>query len=155
MGGAVITEGIEDAASFALATGWTAWAAGSGDRIPPIVAAARGFDPICIAFDDDEPVPVFNFERRRIGWRPGTGRRARDRSLEIRPDLAAIEIGRIFQRKTDANRLLQVYGPETLLACVGWSVAQNRFRLGRIGFAEMQREIAEAEGVFRLILPLL
>lgn len=39
----IIAEGIEDAASLALVTGWSAWAAGSAGRIAHVVAAGCGF----------------------------------------------------------------------------------------------------------------
>ena len=36
----IIAEGIEDAASLAIVTGWSAWEAGSAGRIAPVVGAA-------------------------------------------------------------------------------------------------------------------
>jgi hypothetical protein len=50
-----ISEGIEDAASIAVATGSTCWAAGSAGRIAALMPLTRGFDNLFIAADDDPP----------------------------------------------------------------------------------------------------
>lgn len=149
----IVTEGIEDGVSFALATGWSVWAAGSAGRIPAAIRAASGYSPLCVAFDDDNPIPVYGDDGHVVHWRQGAGAQARDRSEKIRPDLVPIEIGRLFQRKMDANKLLQAYGRGILVACVGWSITQAEFRQGRIGFEQMRREIGASEGVMRAILP--
>lgn len=49
-----ITEGIEDAASLALATGWSAWAAGSAGRIAAIMPATRDRELVLISVDPDQ-----------------------------------------------------------------------------------------------------
>ena len=47
-----ISEGIEDAASIAVATGSTCWAAGSAGRIAALMPLTRGFDNLFIAADE-------------------------------------------------------------------------------------------------------
>jgi hypothetical protein len=49
-----ISEGTEDAASIAVATGSTCWAAGSAERIAALMPLTRGFDNLFIAADDDQ-----------------------------------------------------------------------------------------------------
>ena len=42
----IVAEGIEDAATLALITGWTAWAAGSAGRIPAVISSALHFERV-------------------------------------------------------------------------------------------------------------
>lgn len=153
-GEVLIAEGIEDALSLAIATGWSSWAAGSAGRIPAAVECARRYSHIGIAIDDDAPIPVYNEAGFIIGQRPGAGRRARDRALEICPGAVPIELAKLVGRKIDANKLLTVYGPGALRACVAWAIIQGKFKSGEIGFHQMLREIAEAEAVLKSLRPI-
>jgi Toprim domain len=71
-----ITEGIEDAASIAVATGLTCWAAGSAGRIPTALPLARSFETVFVASDADF-----------------AGRRALQLAREKRPDIIALDFG--------------------------------------------------------------
>ena len=147
-GDLVVTEGIEDAASFAVATGWSAWAAGAGGRIPAIIAAAQKYDPLFSAFDDDAPIPLRAADGRLKGYRLGAGPAAKAAALALRPDLIPVDLGRLLGRKSDANRVLQDHGSDVLLAALDWSLAQTRHRRGEIGFHAMLAQMAGPERVF-------
>lgn len=129
----ILAEGIEDAASLALVTGWTAWAAGSAGRIAACIPAASHFDRIFLAVDDDK-----------------AAMRALDRARAIRRDIIPLSFGKIFGRRVgiDANRALQSFGAAPILAAIEWAEAQARFRLGEIGFHAMQAAMARADRVF-------
>lgn len=116
----VITEGIEDAATIALATGWSAWAAGTAGRIAPLVATVTGYDRIYVAVDDDR-----------------AGRRALARARALVPVIPLL-FGRIA-KGADANSILLRYGVETLHAAIQFCEAQELLRRGDITLNMMQR----------------
>ena len=129
----VIAEGIEDASSLALCTGWTAWAAGSAGRIASVMPAATGFSRVLVAIDRDR-----------------AGNQALERAKAARTDVIPLRVWRALPSKaaTDANRALIEFGPDALMAAVEWCIAQGDHRAGRVGFETMRREITRAEGIF-------
>jgi hypothetical protein len=99
----ITAEGIEDAASLAIATGWCSYAAGSVSRLPAVVATISAFDQAYLAFDQD------------VGREAAkAGRRALDGALQTRPDLIVVKFG----RGKDANKIMQRYGREAVLAFI-------------------------------------
>jgi Toprim domain len=131
----VITEGIEDALSYALVTGWTAWAAGAAGRIPRVLARADGFERVFIGVDGDD-----------------AGAAALAQARSVRPDVIPLPLARALGARMDANRVLANFGADVLLAAIEWCEAQDALRCKRIGFHEMQRQVARAEDVFRALL---
>ena len=141
----IIAEGIEDAASIALVTGWSAWAAGSAGRIAPVVAAAPRSMRVYLASDLD--------------WgkkdRVRAGPRALKKSREVRPDLVPLHFEKALGIKIDANRGLVKFGSDAIIAAIEWCDAQARYAQGEIGFEAMMRlsnhaqrllnELAEAD----------
>lgn len=129
----IVTEGIEDAASLALVTGWTAWAAGSAGRIHHLMAKAAGFDKVFLAVDRDR-----------------AGDMALARSQEARPDLIPLQFAKILsiKERLDANKTLLQFGSDALLAAIEWGEAQASFRNGRIGFHAMQDALSRANVLF-------
>lgn len=115
----VIAEGNEDAASFALALGWSAWAAGSAGRIPHVLVSAGHFEKVYLAVDDDR-----------------AGQAALKRARMIAP-VIPVRISRIV-KGLDANGLMARYGQGALAAAVEWCALQHEFSTGRIGFNAMQ-----------------
>ena len=97
----IVTEGIEDAASLALVTDWSAWAAGSAGRIPHLMQATKRFKKVFIASDDDF-----------------AGRRALQLSREIRHDVIWINCADLFGPPSDPNSVLRSYGEYGLKACI-------------------------------------
>lgn len=116
----IITEGIEDAASYAVATGWSAWAAGAAGRIPACLTQARHIK-IYVAMDDDK-----------------AGRRALEQARAVRPDLLPINCAKLFGRQLDANRIIMRYGVDVLLCSIEWTELQNECAAGRISVSQMQ-----------------
>lgn len=115
----IVTEGIEDAASLAIATGWTCWAAGAAGRIAPAITEARGFERVFIAVDDDH-----------------AGKRALAQAQIVMPVVPLL-----FSRAVkgaDANKLIITYGAEALLAAVEWLDMKERFRQQEVSFSAMQ-----------------
>jgi hypothetical protein len=104
-GDLVVTEGIEDALSFATSTGWAAWAAGSAGRISKTVSASTGFDHVFVAVDDDF-----------------AGRRALALAKEAEPDVIPI----IFTDH-DANAIKINHGPDKILSVIdaAWSASRS------------------------------
>ena len=100
-----ISEGIEDAASIAVATGSTCWAAGSAGRIAALMPLTRGFDNLFIAADDDF-----------------AGRRALRRAGEIRPDVVHLK----FANGADANEMIRQSGADTITASIDASFNRGR-----------------------------
>jgi hypothetical protein len=133
----VVTEGIEDAASLALATGWTAWAAGSAGRIAGVLPAAKEFERVFIGVDCD-----------------AAGRAALDRARAVRADVIPLHIAKALGRRhrLDANQALIRYGADVVLAAIEWCDAQNRFATGQIGFHAMQRDVGRAERIFKHLM---
>lgn len=144
----IVTEGIEDAASFALATGWTAWAAGAGGRIPAVVASAVTYGPVYAAFDGDADIPIRDADGRLRGWRKGAGPAAKQASLALRGDLIPIDLAKCLGRKSDANSVLRQHGTHALLMAIEWSEATARHARGEVGFEGMLREMSAPRGYF-------
>lgn len=131
----VITEGIEDAASYALVMGWSAWAAGSSGRIPNIVEQAGRFGRLFLAVDNDF---------RGVNYEIDGGLKALEKGRLIRPDLTPINIARQFKgvlEKLDANKVLMRYGPEVLGMCVERAMIQDDFARGLLSFGAYQRAL--------------
>ncbi len=126
----VITEGIEDAASMAIATGWTSWASGAAVRIPALLNASRSFTQVYITVDDDP-----------------AGHLAFKKALEIRPDVISINFSKTIEKGIDANKALIKHGKDALLASIEWREAQHRHEIGQIGFHQMERELVWASQI--------
>lgn len=129
----ILAEGIEDAASMALVTGWSAWAAGAAGRIHHLTAKSGRFDKVFLAVDRDR-----------------AGELALLRAREVRPDVIPIQFAKVLAIKEplDANRALIRFGLDAVLAAVEWSEAQASYRQGRIGFHAMQDALARANAIF-------
>jgi hypothetical protein len=125
-----ISEGIEDAASVAVSTGWNARAAGAAVRIPAVVASGWG-GPIYIAVDDDE-----------------AGRRALTKARATHADIVPVNFAMVCGAGLDANKVLQRYGADVVLAAIEWCEAQERARRGEIGYEAMCAAMARASAVF-------
>lgn len=143
----VITEGIEDAASIAIVTGWNAWAAGSAGRIAKVVPKAHGFERVYIAFDNDPSWRTQNGVTKR-----GAGPEAFDQAKMVRPDVVPLNIAKALGKDVDPNTALQLYGPDVLMAAIEWCDARHAYTLGMIGFNAMLRQIGRAEGVFGALI---
>jgi len=126
----VITEGIEDAASMAIATGWTSWASGAAVRTPALLNASRSFTQVYITVDDDP-----------------AGHLAFKKALEIRPDVISINFSKTIEKGIDANKALIKHGKDALLASIEWREAQHRHEIGQIGFHQMERELVWASQI--------
>lgn len=111
-----IAEGIEDTASLAIATGWSAWAAGSAERIAQCTPR-DGYGPIYLSVDDDP-----------------AGSRALAKAKAIRSDVVPVHFSRVFGAKLDANKVLQLYGIEGILAAIDWCDAQERFARKEVNY---------------------
>lgn len=129
----IVCEGIEDAASLALVTGWSAWAAGAAGRIAPVVAAASHFGKVFVSVDRDR-----------------AGRQALKAACEARADIIPLRVWKALPCKaaTDPNRALQLYGADALLAVIEWCEAQVQFANGELNFEALQRETLRAGGIF-------
>ena len=99
-----ISERIEDAASIAVATGSTCWAAGSAGRIAALMPLTRGFDNLFITADDD--------------FAGG----ALQRAGEIRPDVVHLK----FANGADANEPIRQSGADTITASIDASFNRER-----------------------------
>lgn len=133
----IVAEGIEDAATLSVVTGWSAHAAGSAGRLASVIASASNFDRIYLAVDDDL-----------------AGRRALHASRAIRPDLVPLNLSKVlsFKEKTDANAVLAKFGAEALLASIEWCDARERYARGEIGFHAMIRAVSGSEAIFKALM---
>lgn len=122
----MVTEGIEDAASLAIVTGWSAWAAGSAGRIAAALSDATSFDKVFIAVDHDQ-----------------AGMRALERARAVRKDVVPIDCAKLLglRERMDPNRVLMKFGPNVLLGAIEWAEAQDDYARGRIGFHAMQQRL--------------
>lgn len=136
-----VAEGIEDAASIAIATGWSSWAAGTANRIAPVIASVPQALKIFLAVDLDWGKP----ERARAGPR------ALRKAIDIRPDLIPLHFEKALGIKVDANKALIQFGQDALLAVIEWCEAQAQFGFGRIGFETMMRTSHRAQEAFRTL----
>lgn len=118
----IITEGIEDALSFAVALGWCAWAAGSSAHIPHIVAGTgrRTY----VAVDNDT-----------------AGKRALARARTMAP-VIPVKLGML-----DANGLLCRHGAAALVGAVEWCDLQQRFREKKITLNQLMRGFDRLAGL--------
>lgn len=112
----VIAEGIEDTASMSVATGWTSWAAGAAERIPQCVPE-EGHGPIYLCIDDDQ-----------------AGRRALAKARMRRADVVPVNFSLVFGFRLDANKVLQLYGIEGILAAIDWCETQERFTRKEVNY---------------------
>jgi hypothetical protein len=87
-----IAEGIEDAATMALASGQAAWAAGSALRISRCLSRSGHFKRVVVAVDHDD-----------------AGTKALEDAKKVRPDLIAARF-EIDGDRMDANKTLMRYG---------------------------------------------
>jgi hypothetical protein len=133
----IVAEGIEDAASLALATGWSAWAAGAAGRIAAVVGLASSFGKVFVSADRDR-----------------AGRRALDDARKLRPDLIPLRVWKALPLRaaTDPNKAMILYGSDALLATIEWCETQAAFGRGEMGFEALQRETARAAGIFKSII---
>jgi hypothetical protein len=116
----IVAEGIEDAASWAVATGWTCWAAGAAVRVPKVMAHAKGFEHVYLSLDFD-----------------GAGLKALANAKLIRPDLIKIDFnGR------DANKVIIAHGASALLIELEHARLRHDYALGKIGRGALQRGLA-------------
>ncbi len=99
-----VSEGVEDAASIAIATGLTCWAAGSATRIRHLMPLTAAFEHVFIAVDDDF-----------------AGRRALQCASEIRPDAIALDFG-----AADANATLSTRGPDAITEAIDMAFFNHR-----------------------------
>lgn len=132
----IVAEGIEDAATLAIATGWTAWASGAAVRLPAVVGAAAGFERLFLAVDHDN-----------------AGLQALARARMVRPDVVPVDFARMLGLKDrlDANKVLLSHGADAVLAGIEWADAQAQLKCGEIGTETMVRIAARANGVFTKI----
>lgn len=119
----IVAEGIEDAGSLHIATGWSAQAAGAMVRVPAVVAAAPRSARLYLAVDQD-----FGREARKAGARALAG------ALAARPDLIPGK---------DANKILLRHGAEAVLAIIEWCEAQSE----HANHEKMTRAMARANSV--------
>jgi phage/plasmid primase-like uncharacterized protein len=129
----LIAEGIEDAATLAIVTGWSAWAAGSADRIPHVVKAASKFERVFVAVDRDQ-----------------AGARALANSRRIRRGVIPLHFAKTLDGKDrlDANKAMIRFGADAVLAAIEWCEAQASYRSGQIGFHAMQAAMQRANVMF-------
>lgn len=135
----IIAEGIEDALSFAVVTGWSTWAAGTANRIPRVLAAAKGFPKVYCAVDLD------------FGKKMRAGPRAFDQARAVRSDLIPLRIEKVLglREKLDANKALIRFGHVPLLAAIEWCEIQELYARGEIGLHAMQAEMAGVNRIFQ------
>jgi hypothetical protein len=95
-----VAEGIEDAASLALATGGAAWAAGSAGRIATCLRRARNYAKVFVATDPDT-----------------AGERALMAARKTRPGLISVNFS-IDGDEMDANATLCRYGIGAVSQCI-------------------------------------
>lgn len=116
----IVAEGIEDAASWALATGWSAWAAGSAGRIAAVLAKAERFDSVFLSLDFDN-----------------AGLKALEEAKAVRPDLMVIEIAKlIMSGEDDANKAMIKYGNQVMLDML----TQAKRKAGKLSWRQLQRD---------------
>lgn len=129
-----IAEGIEDAASLAIATGATAWAAGSAGRIATVLPNAKSLERVFIAIDSDH-----------------AGTSALRAALSVRPDVIPLHFSKMFLIKDllDANGILVNYGNDTLLAAIDLGEMQIAYKQGKIGFGPLERAAARINAIHR------
>jgi hypothetical protein len=139
----ISAEGIEDTASLAIVTGWSAWAAGTANRIPPMLAGSTSFPKVYCAVDLDWG------KKERVR----AGPKALNASRAIRRDLIPLRIEKALglRDKIDANRALIKFGHDVLLAAIEWCEAQEMFAHREIGYHAMMRAVARSEVVFKKI----
>jgi hypothetical protein len=136
----VTAEGIEDAASLALVTGWSAWAAGSAGRIASMVEAATAFDRVFCSVDLDWG------KKERVRAGPNAIRKTQ----AIRADVIPLHFEKTlgFKSGLDANKALIRFGADPVMAVIEWCDAQARMSRGEIGFNQMQAACSRALGIF-------
>lgn len=140
----IVAEGIEDAATLAIATGWSAWAAGSAGRLPAVVAAA--------------PASAKMFYAADLDWgkkdKVRSGPRELAKSIAVRPDLIPLHFEKALgvRESIDANKAMIRFGAEAVVAVVEWCEAQAMYARGIIGFDAMLRTSRHSQDVFAALL---
>lgn len=134
----ILAEGIEDAASLALVTGWSAWAAGSAGRLAATLARAAGFERVFVPMDRDR-----------------AGRAAIARCLLVRPDLVALKTWRMLASAdaADPNKVLMRFGPDALRAVVEWAASMADHARGASSYSAAMNAAAAAAAVFSALAP--
>jgi len=129
----IVAEGIEDTATLAKVTGWTAWAAGAAVRLAAVIGTASSFERVFLAIDHDN-----------------AGLRALARARMVRPDVVPVDFAKMLGLKgrLDANKVMLERGADAVLAGIEWSDAQARLRSGEIGTEAMARIAGRANDVF-------
>ena len=118
----IIAEGIEDAASWAVATGWNTWAAGSAGRIAAVLDRASEFSSVYISLDFDD-----------------AGLNALENAKLVRPDLIVIDCAKMVgPGEDDANRIMIKYGAATLLDLI----LRTQYKAGKMSLRQLQRQVA-------------
>lgn len=133
-----VSEGIEDGASLGLVTGWSAWAAGTANRIAPVLATAGQFGKVYLATDLDWG------KKEHVR----AGPKALKRAQEIRPDVIALHFEKALGLKIDANKAKIQFGSDVLLTVIEWCEAKARFKHHKIGCGEFQTACDRANLVF-------
>jgi hypothetical protein len=136
-----VAEGIEDAASCAIATGWSSWAAGTANRIAPVITTVPRSSKIFLASDLDWGKPA----------RVRAGPRALRKAIDIRPDLVPLHFEKALGIKVDANKALIQFGPDVVLAVFEWCEASAQYAHGEIGFEAMMRASHRSQDIFRTL----
>lgn len=120
----IVAEGIEDAASWATATGWTCWAAGSAGRVPKLMAHAKNFENVFLSLDFD-----------------GAGLKALNDAKAIRHDLIKVDFhGR------DANKVIINHGATALLRELECARLRHAYTRGQIGRGALLRGLQHCTG---------
>jgi DNA primase len=72
------------------------------------------------------------------------------RAAAVRP-VVPVRIAKVLgvRERLDANRALQRYGAEALLAAIEWCDAQARLASGQIGYGAFSREVAHVNAMFQ------
>lgn len=113
--GIVIAEGVEDAASIAMATGFTAYAAGSGGAIPKVVSNTPEDVDLFLLRDND-----------------AVGLKSTNSAYRIRPNLVVICLWKFIKgegsrSKIDANKTLMDKGVDVLRCAFFDAYATKQF----------------------------
>lgn len=140
-----VAEGIEDAASIALAMpGFTVWAAGAGGRIAALMELARGFERVVIAHDRDHAGErALNGYRRQDGtFVPGV--------LTLRPDAVPLDFGLHINSDSDANKIVRERGIDALRGIIEHALWREGQRTGLLrGDEQIWRSAQSVNGCFQ------
>ena len=143
-----ISEGIEDGASLALATGWTVWAAGSWARVAALMALTQSFDRVFVAFDSDQTKWSVARQLSHLPEYRDDGVKAFARAKELRPDIIGLDIAGLLgvRERIDANKAMIRYGLDALTVAVERAELREDLRAGRIGLEAMANKVRQLDG---------